>query len=268
MTVKQNKRNNVHYCNQYFTKFGAQADLERMDIERAFLYLKRAFLEQTKFNANNHITEKLLTSYEQLITTMSEYEFTAHKKNSWGACQTNSNQDILFDISLLKPVLTMSIKNIDIYLDQIMFVDQMELFYHILMENLHNLIDKLDACDEKLLDAQTNYYNAWAESKNYRIQLTDSELGLYKKEWRLQRNNACHEILTFYKDIVKISADVVDPTKSKLVPAHLQVNIENLYSAGKENIEKSPNYYSFLTKQEIQEQSQKNKEKKLKAKNL
>lgn len=256
-TLEDLKKRYLNYCEEYFTKFNPDDDYNRIMIKRAYDYVQQMIEEQVKFEPNKNITKKLLTSYEELISAISEYQFIPHWKNSYSDTQNSSNQQILFEISLLKPVLTKTLENIDSFLEKVSSPEKIGVFYTELIKKLEDLIKSLDDSRDELVEAEISYHDTWNTTMRpswyHKSPTSYSELGETKKLWRLKRNEACHTILSFFQEIEKINIAVHYATvafKSQNSVTTNTTEVSELYHCGVENIRKGPHYYCYLSSDE------------------
>lgn len=259
--INELEKQYLRYCKKYSTIYSTNSADERFYIQMAYEYMKNILKEQTKFEVNSHITKSILQSYKSLISTMSTYSFNPHWANSYGALQNETNKKILLEISLFHPFFTGVLKNIDNYLEKVSEPGKIDVFYCELIKNLENLNDRLDNKNSELLNAQYEYHNTWNEAKRgYRGGSTDSDLGFTKKNWRLARNNACHCILNFFKELEGINkalyCEAFKRNEENYAIPDDTTAISETYNNGIANIVKSPNYFCYLNEKEKEELTQ------------
>lgn len=245
----------LEYCKEYFTKFDSQSILIRKKIQASYKYIKRILNEQTKVEMNKEITKQLVSSYEELIASLSQYHFLAHFQNSYGAMQNKINKDILLEISLLKPIFTKILENIDAFFSN---TTEIDLFYVQIVEEIKNLILRLKDAKETFEEAGKIYHHTWNTTMRPEWSSQDEwtsckELGKEKKHWRLQRNKVCYTVLYVYRELENLNKEIY---YSRFDPEHEtseyqnSLYIQKLYMEGMAYIRKSPNYYCYLSHEE------------------
>lgn len=266
------EREYLKYCVSYFKIYSEESCNDRINIQLAYEYMKTILTEHTKFQVNSKLANSISQSYDKLISTMSSYEFKPKWDNSYGALQNNTNKNILLEVSSFQPFLKIVLKNIDAYFDCVSEPEKIDGFYCELVSKLEELKESLDNSNEKLKIAQDEYhdnwnatnrsweYNYYGESKT--SSCTNSELGEAKKEWRLMRNNACHSILNFFRELENINKALyygtfrIDEQKRDIDYNILQES--KFYNGVVNYIVKSPNYYCYLDKDERKKLGQQN----------
>ncbi len=266
--VKKLESEYLKYCVKYFTIYENNSDRERFYIQMAYEYIKKILTEHTKFEVNSKLVNNILQSYNQLVSTVSAYSFTARYPTSYGDSQNDTNKKILLQISLFQPVLISVLKNIDNYFETISEPEKIDGFYCELISKLEELKKLLDNSNEKLSNAQDEYHETWdaTNRSNYYMMFerglrshtrTQSQLGEAKKEWRLNRNKACHSILNFFKELENINIALYYGTfefdKQNYGVDNDTLEVSELYNNGVRNIVNSPNYFCYLNETEKQE---------------
>ena len=243
----------LKYCKSYLDKFGFRYDDERREILRGYIYITQE-IDNAKFNqVESDISKNVLLCYDKLTEEISKYHFTARGEDSYGAIQNRTNMQILFDISLLRPVLVMILQSIDKMPNNNIKRD-IELKLQILINDLTN----------KYLDlkkAQLNYHNDWYNAKKVceHFAVSDRELGYSKKKWKKERNSACNLIINFYYELFKIGISISD---ERFI--NIKSEFSSLFKYGIDNIVNGPNYYCFLNDEERKELSKSGLSRKLK----
>lgn len=250
----------LKYCVEYFTNYSVKGCNERFFIKTAYDYLKMILTNQEKFKINSKISSKILDSYESLISTISNYHFIPHRKGSYGDKQNETNKKILFDISLLTPVLYSVLKNIDLYLENILEPEKVDDFYCMLIYRLNSMIKSLNTINNDLKKSQQRYYNTWnlVNRPGYDQQPSSyTNLGYAKKEWRLTRNKAVRTILDFYDELESLNIALYYGTfqfhKENYGLDQATLEISQNYNNGIKNIINGPNYFCYLDSEEKQE---------------
>mgnify|MGYP003300170574 CR=1 FL=1 len=100
------------------------------------------------------------------------------------------------------------LKNIDLYLENILEPEKVDDFYCMLIYRLNSMIKSLNTINNDLKKSQQRYYNTWnlVNRPGYDQQPSSyTNLGYAKKEWRLSRNKAVRAILDFYNELESIN---------------------------------------------------------------
>lgn len=250
----------LNYCIKYFTNYSYKGIRERKDIQTAYEYLKTILTNQVKIKINSKLSTEILNSYENLILTISNYHFIPHRKGSYGDKQNENNKRLLFEISLLTPVLYSILKNIDLYLENILEPEKVDDFYCMLIYRLNSMIKSLNTINNDLKKSQQRYYNTWnlVNRPGYDQQPSSyTNLGYAKKEWRLTRNKAVRTILDFYDELESLNIALYYGTfqfhKENYGLDQATLEISQNYNNGIKNIINGPNYFCYLDSEEKQE---------------
>lgn len=235
-------------------------------IDLGYNYLKCA-LKENEYQPNTKITNDLLGNYERLTESIADYTFNPNWKNSCGDKQNRTNKQILFDISLLKPMLMNVLEIIDKYLEKPKN-NLSELQYEICFERqLEYLCRSLSYAYYELKRAEAKYHRTWhsiARRDYFCEGLTNSDLGEAKLNWKKRKNEACHTILNFHKSMQEINRILYSNHLNGFLNFE-QVN--DLYNCGIDNIVNGPNYYSYLSDEERKNLDEYNKKGKTMVKN-
>ena len=265
--VNDLEREYLKYCVRYFKIYSEDSVNERINIQTAYEYVKTILTEHAKFQIKSKLATSIKQSYNELISTMSSYKFNYKRYNSYGALQNNTNKNILLEVSGFQPFLRIVLKNIDNYFETISEPEKIDEFYCELISKLEKIKNELDSSNEKLENAQEKYHDDWNavnrrwDCYNY-YSCTDSQLGESKKEWRLMRNNACHSILNFFRELENINKALyygtfrIDEQKRDIDYNISQVS--KFYNGVVDNIVMGPNYYCYLDKSERTKLDQQN----------
>ena len=222
-------------------------------IREAYDLVKKEYYREENLNFENVAIDKLFNTYNDLISSISDYRFNAHRKNSYGGNQNGSNKEILLEISMLYPVLLDTLEKADRYI--VNNSDAFRLFVSELFDKIEFWTNEIKIANKNLGIAKFNYYENWnSVNKRYYYggSSTNFDLGLSKKEWKIKRNEACHTIYEFYQDIMMINK-AIDYEKFDTVESSYSMKvseIEELYNYAMENIATGPNYYCYLTSEE------------------
>lgn len=242
-TLVELRKEFLDYCESFFLRNIEEDYTKKMQIKEAYDYMRNMLEKRVRtYETKSEIARKVLESYEGLIATLANYRFKAHRETSYGANQNRTNQQILFEISLLKPMLVKVLDNINLHFTKIEDVTKVSSFDNELREKIEGLIEELEDAHRELEITETHYHKTWALAQIGGE--SDSYLGETKLEWKLARNNACRAILDFYREINAINMS--------LQPEYMVYPLEEtavLYSEGVGNIMSGPNYYSYLSKE-------------------
>ena len=225
-------------------------------IRDAYDLVKNEYYREENLNFENAAVDKLFNTYNDLISSISDYRFNAHRKGSYGGNQNRSNKEILLEISMLYPVLLDTLEKTDGYI--IDNSDAFRLFVSELFDKIDFWTNALKIANKNLCIAKFNYQETWnSVNKRYYYggSSTNLDLGISKKEWKLKRNEACHTIYEFYQDIMMINK-AIDCEKFDIDESSYSIKvseIEELYNCAMENIVTGPNYYCYLSGLEREE---------------
>lgn len=260
--VVSNKDNSIVWLEKYMSKWFEKINLVTSSEEDIILlsdtynYIKSGTYNLWMLYLNNSTVKDLLAFYNNLISDMSDYHFKKHSGHSYGATHNKTNKQILFEISLLYPVLIDTLKKVDKYLATDSDSLKSKSFREELVEwNLKPLISELGTTCIELENASGHYHKIWnAVNRPYYYDgiYTNSDLGDAKKKWKVERNKACHTIYEFYQDIMMINK-AIDYEKFDTDESSYSMKvseIEELYNYAMENIATGPNYYCYLTSEE------------------
>ena len=243
--IKYNNIESNFFETLYVNPKNVDFDADKAAIIRvAYDLVKTEYYREENLNFENVAVDKLFNAYNDLISSISDYRFNAHSKNSYGGNQNRSNKEILLEISMLYPVLLDTLEKVDGYI-----VDNSDAFRLFVAE----LLDKIDFWTNAIKIANKNL--SLAKFYYYGGSSTNLDLGISKKEWKLKRNEACHTIYEFYQDIIMINKAVdyesfdVDGINYSLKVSE----IEELYNYVMGNIATGPNYYCYLSGLEREE---------------
>lgn len=246
--LKDLREEYLKYCEKYFVRIGLDDDNEKINIKKAYDYMKNILENRAiTYQSKSKITNQILNAYENLMNGISNYSFCPRKTNSYGANQNRTNKQIIMEISLLRPVLTVVLENIDGHFEKIEDVTQISCFDNQLVKKLEELIKELNEAEEYLTASENNYHNKWdlANGRHYGRHTTKYNLGKSKKAWKSARNDACSTILYFYREMQEINMSL----QTENMTSEME-EINALYSYGLENIINGPNYYCYLDSEE------------------
>lgn len=223
-----------------------------LEMKEAYNYIKKEYSNLGRLDLNSDILNELVEYYDGLLSDISEYHFEGHNNRACGFQHNKSSRQILFEISLLYPVLLNTLKKVDKYLASTrdsLFKEELVVW------NINPLIGELGTTSIDLENASSYYQEVWnATNRPYCYDgiYTNYDLGVAKKKWKIKRNEACHTIYEFYQEIMKINKAIdyesfdVDESSYSLGISE----IEELYNYAMENIAIGPNYYCYLTPEE------------------
>lgn len=258
--IKDLENEYLKYCVKYFTIYANDSANERFYIQMAYEYMKTFLTEHTKFEMNFQIAKDVLKSYQDLIYILSGYHFFPHWKNSYGALQNDTNKKILFEISLFNPFLTKVLRNIDKYFKNVPEPGKIDEFYCELIAKLECLKKLLEDSFEDLSNAQREYHKTWNAANRSFDYVPNREVGFAKKDWRLMRNETCHSILNFFKELENINIALYYGTFNYNVlnagVDAVTLEVSELYNNCVKNIINGPNYFCYLNETEKEEIAQ------------
>ena len=140
------------YIIEYFENGVFNPKLVGFDADKAsaisdtYALVKNEYYREENLNFENIAVDKLFNAYNDLISSISDYRFNAHRKNSYGGNQNRSNKEILLEISMLYPVLLDTLEKVDGYI-----VDNSDAFRLFVAE----LLDKIDSWTDMIKTANT-----------------------------------------------------------------------------------------------------------------
>lgn len=238
---------------------------EAKDLLKGFIYINDE-IKSKQFKPTHVVTIKAFKSYVALIKEIGKYNFTVRYCDSYGAYQNKANQNMLIDLLFFKPIVIETITNIETALDS----GKMPPYQSVqVLNKLLNMSSLLNEIRKDLEDFEDEYHTYWNmvtgrdcsyDRKKYPINKTKSNLGRVKNAWRLKKNEACRAVMDFYSEMAKINQEL-----RQLEPNKYQ-DLDRLYQYGFNEIINSPYYYSYLTREEIEEKTKENKAKKLEMK--
>ena len=173
---------------------------------------------------NKNITKEIEQSLEILLQELNNYKFQPIKENSYGYNQNKTNEQILRELSILKPTIIVYLNNIYQYIKTNNNPNY--------IEKLVSLKNNLDNSIEYLKEAREEYYTTWEHQKKYGNYI--NLIGQNNKNWKKERNNACKTILNLYKELHKLNNIILNKK------TNINLNI----------IKNSPNYYCYLSNNE------------------
>ncbi len=269
-TIEQLNKAYTKACKKYVS-FKNFDESNTIRLASAYGYMMSVLgKNKNAYEPKHRTTKDLLSSYDKLIESISRYHFNPEYDNSYGDNQNKANKQMLFEISLLRPMLIMVLENID---------DQLEKrgnnnvnFNARLTVKLVDLIEDFFYVNQGLTRAECNYHNMWDRvmkgSCNNRsisyLDVTEYDLGETKLTWKKKKNEACHTILNFHKSMKEINRNL---NSYDLNDLRNFIKVNELYVYGIDNIVNGPNYYSYLSDEERKNLDEQNKLRKTLAKN-
>lgn len=238
--------------NQLYDKFKA-GQLQNVisywqlqEIQGAYNYVKDLIENRYKPDERK-ISYSIYEQYYLLINEIAKYHFVYQnkEKKTGGYYQNLNNKAILFELSLLEPCLNDMLKHLDSVYER----SSTEEEKNAIVYKCINLGALLNMSYSSLAECKSDY-----QIENQKERINFSDLGMAKWHWRKFKNISCQDIIRFYECFDK---DFGIPYPSK--------GFYNKYTI---ELKKSPNYYCFLTNDEIKEQSKKNKDIKSKKREL
>lgn len=262
--LQELRRQYSKYCTENFTNGSNESSNEKLSIDIAYEYLEffLTITNQDKFYAHQRILHRrFLDRYQHLIWSITQYHFMAQSDNSYGAKQNKTNEKLLYDISLLEPVLTATLDNISKYFKNITKLEEIDEFYCILINKIFKLSNMLLKAPSQFYNDQERYHELWnyiARSRTYSPKIARRwDLGDVKRFWRLERNKLVRTALEFYKELENINIALYYGTfeysemNYGLDQATLEVS--QIYNNGIKNIINGPHYFCYLNEEEKQE---------------
>lgn len=252
------KEKYLDYCVTYFEKYNPESTYERIIIKKAYDYIELHIKQEIAFKTETSPTQHVLHTYESLIDEISNYCFIPRRENSYGGKQNTTNEQVLLELSLFKPVLTKTLTKIDKYLKSVWLQDVND-FYLELIERLELLNSSLTNAKSNLEQARNNYRYSWNDVNRGLGLTTNSTLGEEKKIWRKARNNACGTLMDYYREIQEINMALYYGSFNYMNPLSKTDDetreITQLYNYRMYGLRNSPNYFCYIDETEKQELS-------------
>ena len=261
------------YSRLYSTMFGEQSDVHRYPIQKAYEYLltQKEKAEDTTFE--HYDIEGLYKAYERVMFLIGQYEFRPRHMYSTGDTQNKANKNMLLELSMFRSFVIGVLKKIDktVPSDE---SDEITDFHVSLLNYVEDFTTRLNQTYDNLNEKEEMYHTVWTQAVEPPFLATRAsmkELGSAKKEWRVAKNEACHELLMVCKDLNLINT-IINRRQSN-IPFDLgDDEFTERFSEGIENIKSGPNYYSYLCtpckKQEIKSKTYQKKARKEQNKNI
>lgn len=227
-------------------------------------YIKE-HLSSNDFELNNMGTIILLEQYYELTNEIGKYRFIPHFKDSSGYKQNKTTDDMLMSLSLLEPVIKSSLKDIDKFI-----LEDKDDYSKEVKNKLRNITIKNDKNIQHLQDRELEYHDTW-DGACRDDEYSYIELGIAKRAFRKEKNAAARRVLDFTRELVDLDQNIMkykfemlrkdEENKNKVFPLIRHSNeLVDEYESVLSRIQKGPNYYSFLSGEEIKENTKKNKE--------
>lgn len=256
--------NNGSYIKDGRRTFINEDDL--LKLIETFQYISIKIVEEKNIKFESKDITAIYSKYKELVQEISNYYFISHGENSYGATQTRANSDILIYLFALKGLLIDALKELDSFLKLDTSISDEKNLKNDLLNKLEIMLGEMDNTVTEASQARDKYHENWDLScrtrRKYRT-VFHSDLGRLKKEWRLNKNKACRMILNTYEEIINLNKQIDDYFKLNKKSSE---NMSKKYQYFMERLTKSPNYYCFLTQEEIEKISEENKTKKLERK--
>ena len=270
-----NDENIDEYYNFYEKhNFFNNEKVSKNDEEREFRivdgynYIKDKIKDSYDYELEDKKTFLLLDQYYELTNEIGKYKFVPHFKYSTGYNQNKATDDMLINLSLLEPIIRESLKDIDTFLKE--KKDSKDEFVIDLNNKLKESIYKNDRSLESLQDREVDYHETW-DGACRDTEYNYIELGMSKRAYRKEKNNACRRVMDCAREIVNMDQEIMQykfnelrenyESKNKVFPLIRHANkLVGEYEKVLDRIQSGPYYYSFLTEEEIKEQTKSNKE--------
>lgn len=200
------------------------------------------------------LTNELIKLYKELLNGVYRYRFDYQNRKSYGYKQNMTNINMLSEITMFKPFVEIVKDDIDLCLKN----DINDNYKNYLINKINKIINDLKLALYNLYNKEYIYHATWNKamrSEYYGEYATMNELGKTKVAWKKEKNNACHTLLSFYKELFNIYV---------ILPIHSNTdkNVNALYNISLCNIINGPNYYSYLLDDEKSKLTKQNKIKK------
>lgn len=246
----------MSYYDLYFKN--SNEEKRKNDIEIAYKYLFYILEEQNRFRQIGELTTNLTDSYDGLIRRISEYSFKSEKENS-------INDNILRELSNFKEILHITISNINAAMKGYNNKEKIDAYYIETKRKIEELIKRIQTASFELDKSKNNYRKIWGPINNNRITkkyIDYSNLSEAKKIWKKKRNEACYELINLYKSLDKLNEDTLiyiwiseqsDELCDYIEPTTITLNNKLT------KLEKSKNYYCYLSDSEKEKLDTKNK---------
>lgn len=247
-------------------------DYRKFEIETAYKYLFYILEGQKRFKNTGELVTNLSDSYDGLIKRISEYSFISKNDNSYSEKQNITNSNILNELSSFKIILSSTINNLSLVINKYDSKEKIDIYYVETNRRIEELIKRIQNASFELDKAKDNYYNVWNIANSNKLAnryVNYSELGEAKKRWKKRRNDACYELINLFKELNKINEDTliyiwIAEQKEELIDSFKTTS--DVLDYNLQELEKSKNYYCFLSETEKEKLDKKNKELKLKRK--
>ena len=229
-------------------------------------YLEEEIVNSNKLSKlNAESVRELYKSFKKLIDAISNYGFNARYDNTYGATQNQNNENILFElVSLINNIID-ALYKIDLYLEKLSILKE-DLLINNMNKEINKLIRELDDACTSLARSEKYYHDMWNvvfQGGDYSGYGSLNDLGVAKAEWRKDRNKACRTYIKTYESLIALGNYAYRERNGiGICEWHPSIIDDNI-----EHIKRGPNYYCYLTQDEITAEVDKNRAKKRERKN-
>ena len=241
-TVEELEKDHRIYSEYFKEKFGdfLEEKISPLARARSFLLSEKEREKETSFT---HLDiQELFNTYERLLFSIGQYEFTPRHRESSGESQNKTNQNMLLELSMFRSFVIGVLKK----LDKSIPTDESEDFNDFnwgLLNYVEDFTTRLDLAENSLYEKEELYHETWRQAKQpslFEAKASLDDLGKARREWRKEKNNACHELLMFFKAL-SIMNSMLNQEEN------LDDELDKRFHDAIENIKKGPNYYSYLS---------------------
>ena len=229
-------------------------ELNKFSFQDAYYYLRNAIKEEIP-ELTSPMGQKIYEQYKALINEISKYKFNVLSKRPQR--KNIVNREILYELAFLRKYIIKQIEIIDQYFTQEDLKEIKNEKYQIIYNSSKELYNLLLNEVEKLKNKKV-YYSAIAlkmihSGRNYTRRINLRCLGDAREEWRKERNSACHTIMTFYNLISLAGFVAYYELFGKNRDAYRKYcgYYGPEYDDDLEFIKKGPNYYNYLSRDQI-----------------
>lgn len=258
------------FKNSKITKKDASREERIID---GYNYIKEKLNGIMGYDLEDNLSIALFEQYYNLMDEIGTYRFVPHFRNSISDTQNKATDDMLMNLALLEPVVKESLKDIDTFMTE-------EEDKEVVNKVKEALIKVSKVNEDKISNLQScenEYHDTW-EGACRGSEYTYSELGEARRLFRKEKNQSARRVLDFSKELLDLDKYIMEYKSEKLredVDNNREVfslichsnNLVTGYENVVDRIAKGPNYYCFLTKEEIEEHTKENKEHKKVLKN-
>lgn len=252
-------KNNKQYLNDIVNR-----TIFLKKLHTAYDYLRNYSESDTNHDFNLELSNEFLFSYDSLVNFIGAFKFHNIKPNSDGDNKNKQTREILFELSILRPIILHTLTLYEKYISWAKNDELYTLHSNTISLNLSHIIDQNNGYSEELSNAFISYRKSISNLKEHKEIYYN--VGEEKKFFRLTRNKVLNYILHFYKELMNLYNEmykiIYQNEKNRYELDSLYNDwkyVSDLYQYGIKYIESGPNYYSYLTKDEKEKISKNNK---------